>query len=218
MNTSQRCSRSERGVARLTAAKADGLDLSAAPLTFPMMKPQSKDSVGFSCAFLARMIFSTLVDADYVETERFYAEHEGREIERGDETSIAALSSALDAYLVTKIAGAPRTPLNELRAKILLHVRAGAERARGVFTLTVPTGGGKTLASLAFALDHALRHHLDRVIVVIPFTSIIEQTAAVYREAFGILGGAVLEHHSAIEEDKIHVWCSSRSTINRYQR
>jgi hypothetical protein len=63
----------------LTAAKADGLDLSAAPLTFPVMKPRSKDSVGFSCAFLARMIFSTLVDADYVETERFYAStKEGR--------------------------------------------------------------------------------------------------------------------------------------------
>jgi CRISPR-associated endonuclease/helicase Cas3 len=188
----------------LTAAKADGLDLSAAPLTFPVMKPRSKDSVGFSCAFLARMIFSTLVDADYVETERFYAEHKGRAIERGDETSLAALRSALDAHLVMKIAGAPPTPLNELRAKILLHVRAGSERARGVFTLTVPTGGGKTLASLAFALDHAIQHDLDRVIVVIPFTSIIEQTAAVYREAFGVLGGAVLEHHSAFEEDKIH--------------
>jgi CRISPR-associated endonuclease/helicase Cas3 len=94
--------------------------------------------------------------------------------------------------------------LNALRAKILSHVRAGAERARGVFTLTVPTGGGKTLASLAFALDHAIQHHLDRVIVVIPFTSIIEQTAAVYREAFGVLGGSVLEHHSAFEKDNIH--------------
>jgi CRISPR-associated endonuclease/helicase Cas3 len=103
-----------------------------------------------------------------------------------------------------KIAGAPPTPLSELRAKILLHVRAESERARGVFTLTVPTGGGKTLASLAFALDHAIQHDLDRVIVVIPFTSIIEQTAAVYREAFGVLGGAVLEHHSAFEEHKIH--------------
>jgi CRISPR-associated endonuclease/helicase Cas3 len=194
----------EAGRKALTAAKADGLDLSAAPLTFPEMKPRSKDGIGFSCAFLARMIFSTLVDADYVETERFYAEHEGRAIERGDQTSLAALRSALDVHLVTKIATAPPTPLNELRAQILLHVRAGAERARGVFTLTVPTGGGKTLASLAFALDHAIQHHLDRVIVVIPFTSIIEQTAAVYREAFGVLGGTVLEHHSAFEEDNIH--------------
>jgi CRISPR-associated endonuclease/helicase Cas3 len=194
----------EAGQKALTAAKADGLDLSAAPLTFPAMKPRSKDGIGFSFAFLARMVFSTLVDADYVETERFYAEHKGRAIERGDETSLAALRAALDAYLVAKIAGASPTPLNELRAKILLHVRGGAERSRGVFTLTVPTGGGKTLASLAFALDHAIQHDLDRVIVVIPFTSIIEQTAAVYREAFGVLGRSVLEHHSAFEEDNIH--------------
>jgi CRISPR-associated endonuclease/helicase Cas3 len=89
----------EAGRLSLIAARADGLDLSAAPLTFPMMKPRSKDSIGFSCAFLARMIFSTLVDADYVETERFYAEHKGREIERGDDTSIAALSSALEAHV-----------------------------------------------------------------------------------------------------------------------
>jgi CRISPR-associated endonuclease/helicase Cas3 len=114
----------EAGRKALAAAKADGLDLSAAALTFPVMKPRSKDGIGFSCAFLARMIFSTLVDADYIETERFYAEHEGREIERGDRTSLAALKSALDAHLVTKIAAAPPTPLNELRAKILLHVRA----------------------------------------------------------------------------------------------
>ncbi len=149
------------------------------------------------------MLFSTLVDADYVETERFYAEHKGRTIERGDETSLTALSAALDAHLMTKIADVPQTPLNKLRAKILSHVRAGAARDRGVFTLTVPTGGGKTLASLAFALDHAIRHDLDRVIIVIPFTSIIEQTAAVYREAFGVLGGSVLEHHSTFEEDKL---------------
>lgn len=102
---------------------------------------------------------------------------------------LTALSAALDAHLMTKIADVPQTPLNKLRAEILSHVRAGAARDRGVFTLTVPTGGGKTLASLAFALDHAIRHDLDRVIIVIPFTSIIEQTAAVYREAFGVLGG-----------------------------
>jgi CRISPR-associated endonuclease Cas3-HD len=89
----------EAGRKALRAANADGLDLSAAPLTFPVMMPRSKDSVGFSCAFLARMLFSTLVDADYVETERFYAEYKGRAIERGAATSLTALSAALDAHL-----------------------------------------------------------------------------------------------------------------------
>ncbi|WP_204269739.1 DEAD/DEAH box helicase, partial [Klebsiella michiganensis] len=74
-------------------------------------------------------------------------------------------------------------PLNILRADILRHVQDKAALAPGLFTLTVPTGGGKPLASLSFALEHAVRHGLKRVIYVIPYTSIIEQTAEVFREA-----------------------------------
>ena len=88
------------------------------------------------------------------------------------------------------------------RAEILTTVRSKASAVPGVFTLTVPTGGGKTLASLAFALDHAVTHGLDRVIVVIPFTSIVEQTADVYRAARGPHAGSIVEHHSAFDEDK----------------
>jgi CRISPR-associated endonuclease/helicase Cas3 len=94
------------------------------------------------------------------------------------------------------------TEVNQLRAGILSHVRGQSAHEPGLFSLTVPTGGGKTLASLAFALDHAIAHGLRRVIFVIPFTSIVEQNAQAFRDAFGDLGeAAVLEHHSAYFDD-----------------
>lgn len=157
----------------------------------------------FQMAFLVRMLFSCLVDADFLDTEQFYNQVEGKKPLRsgGDlvEARFSDLRSALDLHLagfrVDK-------PVNQIRAEILQHVRAQAELAPGLFSLTVPTGGGKTLASLAFALDHAIRHGQRRVIFVIPFTSIVEQNAAVFRRALGPWGEtAVLEHHSAFADD-----------------
>ena len=154
----------------------------------------------FQLALLARMVFSCLVDADFVDTDNFYRQIEGRapRPERQG-PALAALRERLDAYL----ARFPREGgINPLRSEILRHVRGQASQAPGLFSLTVPTGGGKTLASLAFALDHAIVHGLRRVIYVIPFTSIVEQNAAVFRQAFGDLGeDAVLEHHSAFYDD-----------------
>ena len=122
---------------------------------------------GFSGAFLTRMLFSCLVDADSLETERFYA---GAEVDRGPFRDLATLRDRLDAHMAKVAAAAEPTPLNALRAEVLAYARARADLAPGLFTLTVPTGGGKTLASLSFALDHAVRHGLRRIVYVIPFT------------------------------------------------
>lgn len=185
----------------LVAAISDGLVIPNMP---PMPDFQARKALaGFQFALLGRMLFSCLVDADYVETERFYAGVEGRAPDRDGFASLGALALALDRYLNELVEAASDTAVNRLRAEILAHVRSQADQPQGVFTLTVPTGGGKTLASLAFALDHAKRHRLDRVIFVIPFTSIVDQTADVYRAALAPHSDAVLEHHSAFDESKL---------------
>jgi CRISPR-associated endonuclease/helicase Cas3 len=148
---------------------------------------------GFQLAFLTRMLFSCLVDADWLCTERFAQGGAEREAWPG----LAELATKLEAHLGHLQTSAVDSPVNQQRRRILEQVRAGAALAPGLFSLTVPTGGGKTLASLAFALDHARRHGLAHVIYVIPFTSVVEQTAAVFRMALG--EDAVLEHHSAFD-------------------
>lgn len=165
----------------------------ALPLT-----PHSRERSNFQLAFLVRMLFSCLVDADFLDTEAFYAGLNGAGRVSPRNESVPSLE-ALRNQLNTHLAGfSADSEVNRVRADILRHVREGAEQVPGLFSLTVPTGGGKTLASLAFALDHAIRHGLRRVIFVIPFTSIVEQNAKVFREALGPLGeAAVLEHHSA---------------------
>ncbi|NKN31880.1 CRISPR-associated endonuclease Cas3'' [Marichromatium bheemlicum] len=167
----------------------------------PPLVAHSRERGMFQLSFLVRMLFSCLVDADYLDTEAFYDRVERlpgvrRETLRAAPSpSLAALRDRLDAHL---LGFAASRPVDRLRGDILDHVRGQAALPPGLFSLTVPTGGGKTLTSLAFALDHALVHGLRRVICVIPFTSIVEQTAASFRAALGELGErAVLEHHSA---------------------
>jgi CRISPR-associated endonuclease/helicase Cas3 len=155
---------------------------------------------GFSQAFLIRMLFSCLVDADFLETERFYAEAKNEPVERGGHRDLTALRDALRVHMGEKRAGEP-TSLNLLRTEVLDHAVARAKLPPGPFTLTVPTGGGKTLTSLSFALEHAVRHGLRRVVYVIPFTSIIEQTAAVFREALNAQDD-VLEHHASFDWER----------------
>lgn len=171
-------------------------------LDFSDVKTDEK-ARGNALAFFGRMLFSALVDADWRDTEAFYARAEGRVVDR----DWPALATVVDGFLVrfdahmAGLAGpASDLPLNRLRAEILAHVRAGAAEPPGLFTLTVPTGGGKTLASLAFALEHARRLGLQRIVYAIPFTSIIEQTAGIFRSILG--DDMVLEHHSSLDETK----------------
>ena len=161
---------------------------------------EDKERLAFQFALLGRMIFSTLVDADFKDTESFYARTEGREVDR-QWPDLAAILPGLTARYEAHMArfGTPVGELNVLRADILSHVRARAADSPGLYTLTVPTGGGKTLASLGFALDHARIHGHRRIIASIPFTSVIDQTAAIFREVLG--DGVVLEHHSAIDDE-----------------
>lgn len=145
-------------------------------------------------ALWVRMLFSCLVDADFLDTESFM--DPGKAERRGLPTDLSDLLARFDRALADLTAGADPTPVNSLRAEILAQCRKIAAASPGLFSLTVPTGGGKTLASMAFALEHARRFGKRRVIYVIPYTSIIEQTADVFR---GIFGEAVIEHHSNAE-------------------
>lgn len=146
---------------------------------------------------LARALFSCLIDADRIDTADF--EHPGRARRRlrGNYVPWETLIDRLERHLANL---EPRNPIDALRQDISRHCLEAAERDTGIYTLTVPTGGGKTLASLRFALHHAQKHKLDRIIYVIPFTSIIDQNARVAREILEPAdvepGSVVLEHHS----------------------
>lgn len=160
-----------------------------------------KSRMAFQLAMFGRMMFSCLVDADFRDTEEFYAKAHGAHIDRVRHalpTIVDDMIARFDAYMAGM--SARDAPLNHLRANILVHARSKAPLPRNVFTLDVPTGGGKTLASLGFALNHARAHGLDRIVYGIPFTSIINQTAEIFRDVLG--GDIVLEHHSAIEDER----------------
>ena len=169
---------------------------------------------GFAVAFFVRMVFSCLVDADFLDTERFLAPERAAERSTWEPGILARMAEALDAYTADLEREAEReaegTVVNVERARVREACLAAAEQPPGLFSLTVPTGGGKTLSSLSFALRHALRHGLKRVVYVIPFTSIIEQNAEVFRKVLAPLIQAgdpdpVLEHHSNVrtgEEDE----------------
>ena len=146
----------------------------------------------FSRAFFIRMLFSCLVDADSLDTERFA--DPGRAAIRGTYDPVDRLADTFFRDMDALTGSAAPTPINSLRQRIFEECLKMAERPPGLFTLTVPTGGGKTRASLAFALRHMQRYNLRQIVYVLPYTSIIEQNAKVFR---GILGaGNVLEHHS----------------------
>ena len=158
----------------------------ALPDTLP---PEGFGTDALTDSFVVRMLYSCLVDADYLDTEAFMA---GATAERGGGDTIPLLLERLNDHI--RPWQTPTDELNRLRCGVLQACIDGGKQEKGIYTLTVPTGGGKTIASMAFALNHAVKHGMDRVIYVIPYTSIIEQTAAVFRGVFG--GENVVEHHS----------------------
>ena len=139
------------------------------------------------------MLYSCLVDADFLDTERFMNGEPGR----GGYDDLPTLLKRLEAYIA--LWQNPKTELNHLRCKMLNTCIEAGCKPKGIYTLTVPTGGGKTVTSLAFALHHAVTHGMKRVIYIIPYTSIIEQSAEAFRNILG--SGNVLEHHSGMEFD-----------------
>lgn len=154
---------------------------------------KSKIDIGFQLQFFVRMLFSCLVDADFLDTEAFMDKKKSEL--RGNDTNLADLRDRV-------IMGVERisnndTLVNRARRKIFEQCLKLAKDKPGIFSLTVPTGGGKTLSSLVFALNHAIKYGMQRVIYVIPYTSIIEQNAEVFRRVCG--EGAVLEHHCNFE-------------------
>lgn len=164
------------------------------PAITPSTKPLG-DRDGL--ALWLRMLFSCLVDGDFLDTEKFMDGDQAQS--RGAFSSVVELLGKLDKHLTQLMTEAQPTLVNRIRAEILRQCRERASDPPGIFSLTVPTGGGKTLSGLAFALNHAIRYKKRRVIYVIPYTSIIEQTAGIFR---GILGENVVEHHSNLDPEK----------------
>lgn len=175
-------------------------DLQAALVKIVRAAPVKNDKSAVSqqqIGLLVRFLFSCLIDADRIDTADFESPQQAKLRMRGRYMEWETLIGRLENHLNTL---APKHPIDRLRQDISRHCLDGASRDKGIYTLTVPTGGGKTLASLRFALHHAKKHTMDRVIYVIPFTSIIDQNADVVRrilEPDGTEPGSVLlEHHS----------------------
>ena len=145
--------------------------------------------------FFVRMAFSALVDADFLDTEQHF--NAGKRPERDNHWHILDLWERFATSYQQSFANAPQSNLNAIRAEVYQHCLNAASLPPGFFRLTVPTGGGKTLASLAFALQHALKYEHERIIYAIPYTSIIDQTAKVFRDVLGD-ERAFIEHHSDI--------------------
>lgn len=170
--------------------------------------PRQKFRTSEGHALWIRMLYSCLVDADFLDTEAFLDPDKSKA--RKGYPSLNELQPLFETYMEMKQAGADDTDVNKQRADILRQCITKSSHEPAIFTLTVPTGGGKTLSSMAFALNHALKpgHNKRRIIYVIPYTSIIEQTADQFRDIFK---DAVVEHHSNVEvSDEGHETTKSR--------
>lgn len=194
--------------------KLDGLDNESFLKDFcnkliKIIDPQKKESnilKQFKLGFFTRFLFSCLIDSDRISSADFEnLENKKKRIKAPVKWQVGI------ARLEEKLITFPRrNPIDDIRCSISAQCKKRAEDSQGIYTLTVPTGGGKTLASIRYALHHAQKHSLERIIYIIPFTSIIEQNAEVVR---GILERSndefpwVLEHHSNLDPD-LQTWQS----------
>lgn len=149
-----------------------------------------------------RMLFSCLVDADRLDSEAAATPEQSSK--RIMYKPLSELAAKLNKHMCNLQKNAPDTMVNQQRREVLDMCRSKAENAPGFYSLTVPTGGGKTLSSLTFAMNHALCHGKKRIVMAIPYTSIIEQTAQTYKNIFG--DDNVLEHHCSLDPDKQTEW------------
>lgn len=156
-------------------------------LSLPNIKYTKKD-----LHHLIRFLYSCLVDADFLDTEEFMLPEQAKL--REHHYNLASLLDKLNEHLRHLSGTAPATEVNRIRAEIQDYCRQSSHSAKGFYSMTVPTGGGKTLSSILWALQHAIHHKQKRIIIAIPYTSIIAQTAQVLRHIFG--DDNVLEHHS----------------------
>lgn len=189
----------------MTAAEGNPtiLDLSA-DLIVPSPindRRYSREQQGRRFEMFVRMLFSALVDSDFLDTEAFFERLQpaGRGESRRSWPRLSDYASKLAEHIDRLCSQSRPSRVNTVRADVLQYCREASTRPPGVHTLTVPTGGGKTLSSLDFALRHAVHTGLDRVIIALPYLSIIDQTASTFRDVFSSLGpNTIVEHHSSI--------------------
>lgn len=191
--SSSLCGRREKKIEDYEAYKEEIQipELQSAPI-----KIEQGKNLDFSLSTFIRMLYSCLVDADFLDTE-FFMKNEQTERMAGQPMDV--LLKKLENYISDWLLNQDIGSVNGRRTEILKHCLEEGSRKKGIFRLTVPTGGGKTIASFAFALKHAVANKMDRVIYVIPYTSIIEQNAQVFREIVGF--NNVLENHCNVDYD-----------------
>lgn len=174
--------------------------------------PSSPEQIR-SFEFWIRFLFSCLVDADRLDAEHFDNPNKNRHRLKYD--SLTVLNIRLDSFINSKIQSISNefifSEVNKVRQQVLRECQERACSNSGIFSITVPTGGGKTLSTMSFAIKHAIFNNMKRIIVVIPYTSIIEQNASEYKKALG--SDNVIEHHSAYDvfDDK------TETEITKYQ-
>lgn len=156
----------------------------------------------FILHLIIKLIYSALIDADRTDAYLFEAETEIKPIELSNKIDeyIKLLDNKINQFSLVKTNSKFMQAVNEIRSSISRDCLISADKEQGIYKLTVPTGGGKTLSSLRFALHHAKKRNLNRIIYILPYTTIIEQNASVVRDALKC-NDELLEYHCNVIND-----------------